>query len=183
MATTTSPSLAQQHAPPVVTREQIEATIRSLQPFERVMIRLLMLQYLDPTHDDVTFMARERSEPNMKAGHKFGGFAVGTDRKIILPREWITAIEHKVQELKQADAPQGRRPQDAIDARNRWIRVIAALETALAMRHELAMLWERSSASKEQLVRQLQDWCRRAEGSGVAPLVAFSQRLRSYALA
>jgi len=58
-----------------------------------------------------------------------------------------------------------------------------ALETALAMRHELAMLWERSSASKEQLVRQLQDWCRRAEGSGVAPLVAFSQRLRSYALA
>jgi hypothetical protein len=97
MATTTSPSLAQ-HASPAVTREQIEATIRSLQPFERVMIRLLMLQYLDPTHDDVTFMAQERSEPNMKAGHKFGGFAVGTDRKIILPREWITAIEHKVQQ-------------------------------------------------------------------------------------
>jgi stearoyl-CoA desaturase (delta-9 desaturase) len=51
------------------------------------------------------------------------------------------------------------------------------------MRHELVALWERSSASKEQLLRQLQDWCRRAEASGVAPLVDFSQRLRSYATA
>jgi stearoyl-CoA desaturase (Delta-9 desaturase) len=58
-----------------------------------------------------------------------------------------------------------------------------ALATALAMRHELAALWERSSASKEQLLRQLQDWCRRAEASGIAPLVDFSRRLRSYALA
>ncbi len=58
-----------------------------------------------------------------------------------------------------------------------------ALATAIAMRHELAALWERSSASKEQLLRQLQDWCHRAEASGVAPLVDFSQRLRSYALA
>ncbi len=58
-----------------------------------------------------------------------------------------------------------------------------ALATALAMRHELAALWERSNASKEQLLRQLQDWCRRAEASGVAPLVDFSRRLRSYALA
>jgi len=58
-----------------------------------------------------------------------------------------------------------------------------ALATALAMRHELAALWERSNASKEQLLRQLQDWCRRAEASGVAPLVDFSHRLRSYALA
>jgi len=56
-----------------------------------------------------------------------------------------------------------------------------ALATALAMRHELAALWERSSASKEQLLRQLQDWCSRAETSGVAALVEFSRRLRSYA--
>jgi stearoyl-CoA desaturase (delta-9 desaturase) len=56
-----------------------------------------------------------------------------------------------------------------------------ALATVIAMRHELAALWERSHASKEQLLRQLQDWCRRAEASGVAPLVDFSTRLRSYA--
>ena len=58
-----------------------------------------------------------------------------------------------------------------------------ALHTALSMRQELTALWERSTASKEQLLRHLQDWCRRAEASGVAPLVAFSERLRSYALA
>jgi stearoyl-CoA desaturase (Delta-9 desaturase) len=58
-----------------------------------------------------------------------------------------------------------------------------SLDLALTMRHELNALWERSHASKEQLVRQLQDWCHRAEASGVAPLVAFSERLRSYAVA
>src|SRR3954468_16882913 len=56
-----------------------------------------------------------------------------------------------------------------------------ALATVIAMRHELAALWERSHASKEQLLRQLQDWCHRAEASGVASLVDFSARLRSYA--
>ncbi|TMH95145.1 MAG: acyl-CoA desaturase [Betaproteobacteria bacterium] len=56
-----------------------------------------------------------------------------------------------------------------------------ALATVVAMRDELVALWERSSASKEQLLRQLQDWCHRAEASGIASLVDFSQRLRSYA--
>ena len=56
-----------------------------------------------------------------------------------------------------------------------------ALATVIAMRDELVALWDRSTASKEQLLRQLQDWCRRAEASGIAPLVDFSQRLRSYA--
>jgi len=56
-----------------------------------------------------------------------------------------------------------------------------ALATLVAMRHELAAIWERSSASKEQLLRQLQDWCRRAETSGIVPLQDFSRRLRCYA--
>jgi stearoyl-CoA desaturase (Delta-9 desaturase) len=57
------------------------------------------------------------------------------------------------------------------------------LSTVIAMRHELGSLWDRSTLSKEQLLRQLQDWCHRAETSGVASLVDFSQRLRSYAAA
>ena len=56
-----------------------------------------------------------------------------------------------------------------------------ALHTVYSMRAELVSLWERSSASREQLVRQLQDWCHRAEASGIHPLVEFSRRLRSYA--
>ena len=55
------------------------------------------------------------------------------------------------------------------------------LAVALSMRDELVALWERSSASTEQLVRQLQDWCQRAEASGVGPLAEFSRRLRCYA--
>ena len=56
-----------------------------------------------------------------------------------------------------------------------------ALATVVAMRDELSALWDRSSASKEQLLKQLQDWCHRAETSGVPTLVDFSYRLRSYA--
>jgi stearoyl-CoA desaturase (delta-9 desaturase) len=56
-----------------------------------------------------------------------------------------------------------------------------ALATVIAMRDELAELWERSSASREQLLCKLQDWCRRAEASGVVPLMEFSRRLRCYA--
>ncbi len=56
-----------------------------------------------------------------------------------------------------------------------------ALQKTYAMRQELSTLWARSTASKEQLVQQLQDWCVRAEQSGVAQLRDFSLRLRSYA--
>jgi len=55
-----------------------------------------------------------------------------------------------------------------------------AWHTMQAMRRELVALWARSMASSEQLVKQLQDWCLRAEASGIAPLVAFSRRLRTY---
>jgi len=56
-----------------------------------------------------------------------------------------------------------------------------ALETVLTMREDLAALWERSNASKEQLLQEFKDWCHRAETSGIVPLAEFSQRLRSYA--
>ncbi len=56
-----------------------------------------------------------------------------------------------------------------------------ALKTVYTMRQELEALWQRSAASKEHLVRQLEDWCHKAEASGIAQLRAFSRRLRSYA--
>jgi stearoyl-CoA desaturase (delta-9 desaturase) len=56
-----------------------------------------------------------------------------------------------------------------------------ALATVIAMRHELSELWARSSDSRAQLLKQLQDWCHKAENSGVVPLVEFSHRLRRYA--
>ena len=55
------------------------------------------------------------------------------------------------------------------------------LSTVYTMRDELAGVWQRSTATKEQLVSKLEDWCHRAETSGIAPLQEFSRRLRCYA--
>jgi stearoyl-CoA desaturase (delta-9 desaturase) len=55
------------------------------------------------------------------------------------------------------------------------------LQTMHEMRVELAAIWERSHSSRDQLLQQLQDWCARAEASGIKALQEFSLRLRSYA--
>ncbi|QOY93691.1 fatty acid desaturase [Massilia sp. UMI-21] len=56
-----------------------------------------------------------------------------------------------------------------------------ALETMHQMRVELGAIWERSHSTRDQLLQQLQDWCTRAEASGIKSLQEFSLRLRSYA--
>ncbi len=56
-----------------------------------------------------------------------------------------------------------------------------ALETMHQMRVELGAIWERSHSTRDQLLQQLQDWCARAEASGIKSLQDFSLRLRSYA--
>ena len=55
------------------------------------------------------------------------------------------------------------------------------LQTMHEMRTELSAIWERSHSSRDQLLQQLQDWCTRAEASGIRALQEFSLRLRSYA--
>jgi stearoyl-CoA desaturase (delta-9 desaturase) len=55
------------------------------------------------------------------------------------------------------------------------------LETMHQMRVELGAIWERSHSTRDQLLQQLQDWCVRAEASGIKSLQEFSLRLRSYA--
>ena len=55
------------------------------------------------------------------------------------------------------------------------------LKTYIDMRNELASIWERSNASRDQLLVQLQDWCHRAEQSGIKALQEFAMRLRRYA--
>ena len=56
-----------------------------------------------------------------------------------------------------------------------------ALETMHNMRVELGAIWERSHQTRDQLLHQLQDWCNRAEASGIKALQEFSLRLRTYA--
>ena len=53
------------------------------------------------------------------------------------------------------------------------------LAKLVAMREELRQLWTRTNVSAEQLVSDLQAWCRQAEDSGIAMLQEFSLKLRA----
>ncbi|MCK6437322.1 DesA family fatty acid desaturase [Rivihabitans pingtungensis] len=53
------------------------------------------------------------------------------------------------------------------------------LHTIYTMRQELTRLWERSSRSRDELLHDLQDWCARAEASGIRALREFSLGLRA----
>ncbi|HWU33737.1 MAG TPA: fatty acid desaturase [Methylovorus sp.] len=63
------------------------------------------------------------------------------------------------------------------------LRHSARLQTIYQLKQELAQIWARSSASQEQLLKGLEDWCQRAEKSGIAALQEFSRRLRCYRMA
>ena len=95
-------------------------------------------------------------------------------------QRWSPQDAELLKSLKRAlgaSLRRGGRPR----ARRRGAEAAKPLQVAVSMREELIALWERSNASSEQLLRQLQDWCQRAEASGITPLEEFSRRLRSYA--
>jgi stearoyl-CoA desaturase (Delta-9 desaturase) len=54
------------------------------------------------------------------------------------------------------------------------------LRKLVEMRDELFSTWQRSNASREQLVHHLQQWCARAEQSGVRALQDLALRMRRY---
>ena len=56
-----------------------------------------------------------------------------------------------------------------------------ALKKLYQMRQDLTALWGRSTESKDQLALRWQAWRKSAEGSGIAPLQAFSYRLARFA--
>jgi stearoyl-CoA desaturase (delta-9 desaturase) len=55
------------------------------------------------------------------------------------------------------------------------------LPICVELREELMAMWDRSNVPCEQLLLQLQDWCRRAELSGIDAFAEFSFRPREYA--
>ncbi|WP_321913962.1 MULTISPECIES: acyl-CoA desaturase [unclassified Paraburkholderia] len=83
-------------------------------------------------------------------------------------RKWFDKEEASLNEPQKRQLPQ-------IFANSQKLR------TYIELRNELAAIWERSSASREQLLTQLQDWCHRAEQSGIKALQEFASRLRRYA--
>jgi stearoyl-CoA desaturase (delta-9 desaturase) len=87
--------------------------------------------------------------------------------------------------LKKARTFLAREPSKLEDGQKQHLSEVLAhskaLKTMHEMRVELSLIWERSTVSREQLLEQLQDWCHRAEASGIQTLREFSFRLRSYA--
>jgi stearoyl-CoA desaturase (delta-9 desaturase) len=53
------------------------------------------------------------------------------------------------------------------------------LDKMVTMREELRQLWLNTSLNREQMLAQLQAWCKRAEESGIAALQEFSLKLRA----
>ncbi|MCW5632810.1 MAG: fatty acid desaturase [Rubrivivax sp.] len=81
-------------------------------------------------------------------------------------RQWLHRDEDKI--------PKRLKPQLA-----QVLHVSPKLAKLVAMREELRSLWTRTNVSAEQLVAELQAWCRRAEESGIAALQEFSFKLRA----
>ena len=81
-------------------------------------------------------------------------------------RQWLHRDDDKI--------PHGLKPQlaQALGSSPRLAKLVA-------MREELRSLWTRTNVSAEQLVAELQAWCRRAEDSGIAALQEFSLKLRA----
>jgi stearoyl-CoA desaturase (delta-9 desaturase) len=57
------------------------------------------------------------------------------------------------------------------------------MQTLIEMRADLAVTWEKSSVSREQMLAHLQDWIARAEASGIRVLQDAALRIRSYSTA
>jgi stearoyl-CoA desaturase (delta-9 desaturase) len=82
-------------------------------------------------------------------------------------RLWLYKDEAKLTEAELASL-------EKLMATNKSVKLM------VEMRRDLASLWQRSHVTKEQLITQLQQWCHKAETSGMAGLQEFSLRLRRY---
>lgn len=162
------------------------AYIRALQALGLAKVRktppLLKLGAVKPVADDKTLEAiiANRYEVMAKyAGELRAACSAELERlkaqgaqnsahwkEMLLARRWLHRDEDKI-------------PSDVKALVARTAAGTPALAKLVAMREELRQLWTRSNVSAEQLVADLQAWCRKAEDSGIAALQEFSLKLRS----
>ena len=57
------------------------------------------------------------------------------------------------------------------------------LDTAYEYKQRLLDIWASTTASQEQLLKDIQEWCRQAEATGIKSLQEFAKSLKSYSLA
>lgn len=83
-----------------------------------------------------------------------------------MARRWLHRDDDKIPSTVKADIAATRAEHPVLDK-------------LVVMREELRQLWTRTNVSAEQLVADLQAWCHKAEGSGIAALQDFSLKLRA----
>ncbi len=127
--------------------------------------------------------------------------AVRTHRYLVLgqfARSLKRTALDEIRRIRRAHAipePLGRQARRAL---KRWLQGSATLNEAErealrqafnsstvlqmieAMRRDLTALWSHSTLAPAQVARQLDDWCRRAEASGIDALRELARRLRCY---
>lgn len=95
-----------------------------------------------------------------------GGENTARMKQMLLAKRWLHRDEDKIPSSVKAEVAQAA-------------AATPALAKLVAMREELRQLWTRSNVSAEQLVADLQAWCKKAEESGIAALQEFSLKLRA----
>ena len=78
----------------LLTPEQIESVIEALPPQGRIMLRLLLLQFVDITQADIEYMASEQPDPRRQAGMKA--------QTPVITRDTLDAIADRTAQYRNA---------------------------------------------------------------------------------
>jgi stearoyl-CoA desaturase (Delta-9 desaturase) len=95
-----------------------------------------------------------------------GAASAGRLADMKLAQRWLHRDEDKIPSAVKAQVAQ------AVEHSPRLAKLVS-------MREELRQLWTRTNVSAEQLVVELQAWCKNAEESGIAALQEFALKLRA----
>ena len=90
----------------------------------------------------------------------------GNIQALEVARRWLHRDDEKVPAVLRPQLAQARADHPVLDK-------------MYAMREELRQLWSSRTHTREQLAKDLQAWCKRAEDSGIAALKEFSYTLRA----
>ena len=78
--------------PTVLSAEQVEAVVNDLPIQGRIVLRLLLLQYLDVTQEDIAYMAADRPDPRFQAGNQ--------PKTPIISREAVQVVADRVEQYR-----------------------------------------------------------------------------------
>ncbi|UDG82882.1 fatty acid desaturase [Candidatus Vallotia lariciata] len=139
-------------------------------------------------------LARRKSAPDFDTLH-----AILANRYEVMARYAKTINQVYRQELAQLKKLNAHEKYALIKGAHKWIHKDEAglnepqkqqliqifsssqsLQTYYQLRIELVQIWDRSHASRDQLLSHLQNWCYRAEQSGIYALREFSYHLCRY---